>query len=229
MFFYFTRAAVGAGAPFGLAEDFARCACWLSCSGFDPALVCLPALQSLDSGRSSLKGYMIQNDREMQVRSSSALELSVIQVGSFAGDWLFDQKDPEKNLVLENVDIPFLVAAAAGVSGSTKCSIAWNSESCLMNVETNGSWDLFWNGEEFPELTGCSKVKVSKNLTDYSVSNFNHHRQCDFEQAKLHILESGITVGDSWPAVQNFFWRCLVPSNGESRRSGAGAGLIDID
>ena len=35
--FYFTRAAVGGGVPFGLAEDFGRAAIWIAAaSGLDP-------------------------------------------------------------------------------------------------------------------------------------------------------------------------------------------------
>ena len=35
--FYFTRAAVGVGVPYGLAEDFAKSSIWLGICGFDPA------------------------------------------------------------------------------------------------------------------------------------------------------------------------------------------------
>ena len=37
--FYFTRAGVGAGLSFGLAEDFGRSSIWLAVSGLDPARI----------------------------------------------------------------------------------------------------------------------------------------------------------------------------------------------
>ena len=46
---------------------------------------------------------------------------------------------------------------------------------------------------------------------------------------KKKILETGVPVYDSWSDIYSFFKRCLVPSTEESRKSGAGAGLVDTD
>ena len=43
------------------------------------------------------------------------------------------------------------------------------------------------------------------------------------------LLETGVPVYDSWSVIYSFFKRCLVPSTEESRKSGAGAGLVDTD
>ena len=46
---------------------------------------------------------------------------------------------------------------------------------------------------------------------------------------KKKILETGVPVYDSWSEIYSFFKRCLVPSTEESRKLGAGAGLVDTD
>ena len=46
---------------------------------------------------------------------------------------------------------------------------------------------------------------------------------------KKKLLETGVPVYDSWSEIYSFFKRCLVPSTEESRKSGAGAGLVDTD
>ena len=46
---------------------------------------------------------------------------------------------------------------------------------------------------------------------------------------KNKLLETGVPVYDSWSEIYSFFKRCLVPSTKESRKSGAGAGLVATD
>ena len=45
--FYFTRAAVGAGLSFGLAEDFGRSSIWIAACGLDPARITSKTLKFL--------------------------------------------------------------------------------------------------------------------------------------------------------------------------------------
>ena len=49
------------------------------------------------------------------------------------------------------------------------------------------------------------------------------------ERIKKKLLETGVPVYDSWSVIYSFFKRCLVPSTAESRKKGAGAGLVDTD
>ena len=46
--FYFSRAAVGAGLPYGLADEFGRSSIWIAAGGLDPAAITSNALKSLD-------------------------------------------------------------------------------------------------------------------------------------------------------------------------------------
>ena len=46
---------------------------------------------------------------------------------------------------------------------------------------------------------------------------------------KKKLLETGVPVYNSWSVIYSFFERCLVPSTAESHKTGAGAGLVDID
>ena len=46
---------------------------------------------------------------------------------------------------------------------------------------------------------------------------------------KKKLLETGVPVYNSWSVIYSFFKRCLVPSTAKSRKTGAGAGLVDTD
>ena len=46
---------------------------------------------------------------------------------------------------------------------------------------------------------------------------------------KKKLLETGVPVYDSWSVIYSFFKLCLVTSTEESRKTGAGAGLVDTD
>ena len=165
--FYFTRAAVGVGVPFGLAEDFGRSVSWLACSGLDPARICAPVLQSLESGQSSLYPKLNQWNGEALLKPPPDKLLSAIQAGSFASDWIvpMEQKSGKNSyLSAENVDYPFLVAAALGASGCSGWEISWETSSedrFLINYEENRSWDAFWSDRVVPENSGPGRLKIT--------------------------------------------------------------------
>ena len=69
--FYFTRAAAGAGVPFGLAEDFGRAATWIAASGLDPAEMTASALKELECGHSCLKATLAEGNKEILLTAES--------------------------------------------------------------------------------------------------------------------------------------------------------------
>ncbi len=227
--FYCTRAAVGVGAPYGLAEEFAHWAVWFGCSDLDPAPVCLAALKSLDEGRSDLHGKITRKPKEWRLSSNSRKVLSAIQTGCFVTDWLSDQHDDDEELVMEEIDSPFLVAAAVGTATSKACSISWNNDSCRMNFEPNQNWELFWDGENPPEISGPSTVILSMNPELSIPAQLYSNKTCNFEKTRQHSLNQGISTGKEWNSIMTYFKRCLVPSTTKSREVGAGAGLVDTD
>ena len=84
--FYFTRAAVGVGVPYGLAEDFARSSIWIAVSGLDPVKITLPALKSLDEDKSSIQACQTDDNSEIVLSPSENKQLSALQGGSSVCD-----------------------------------------------------------------------------------------------------------------------------------------------
>ena len=233
--FYFTRAAVGVGVPFGLAEDFGRSVSWLACSGLDPASICAPVLQSLESGQSSLYPKLNQWNGEALLKPPPDKLLSAIQAGSFASDWIvpMEQKSGKNSyLSAENVDYPFLVAAALGASGCSGWEISWETSSedrFLINYEENRSWDAFWSDRVVPENSGPGRLKITPADIGEPDHNVWLHREHRSSEDAAVVLETGVAVHESWPVIYSFFKRCLVPSTDDSHQAGAGAGLVDSD
>ena len=233
--FYFTRAAVGGGVPFGLAEDFGRASIWIAASGLDPSGVAVKALNDLDCGNSCLKTNLIETNNEILLTAERSKKLSAIQVGAVACDLISAQTEKQENIryiIAKNVDYPFLVCAALGASNCNGWEISWTTEYEIpysVLICTDGSWKSSWEFENMPEVIDPVDLKIMffnrgkdfcekwEGKTLYSVN------------IKKKVLETGVPVYDSWSEIYSFFKRCLVPSTKESRNKGAGAGLVDID
>ena len=233
--FYFTRAAAGGGVPFGLAEDFGRAAIWIASSGLDPAGMTAIALKELECGQSCLKATLTEGNKEILLTAESGKKLSAIQAGAAVCDLISVQLENPKNMqsiVAENVDCPFLVCAAIGSANYDAWEISWPASEeipCSVLICEDGSWKSSWKGREIPEQVSATDVKVLtvNNREEYydkwdgkTVYSGNNKKQ---------LLETGVPVYESWSVIYSYFSRCLVPSTDESRKTGAGAGLVDTD
>ncbi|MEC7540070.1 MAG: DUF3726 domain-containing protein, partial [SAR324 cluster bacterium] len=96
--FYFTRAAVGARAPFGIAEEFALWSVWMGSSGMDPAPHGNRVLNYLDQEQSTLQGKLSQNSKNMHLYSTTDQFLSALQAGCFVGDWLGEDQETDPSI-----------------------------------------------------------------------------------------------------------------------------------
>ena len=235
IFFYFTRAAIGGGVPFGLAEDFGHAAIWIAASGLDPALITSNALKELDCGHSSMKTTITEGKEEILLTADSGKKLSAIQAGAAVCDLISERTENPKNIqsiIAEKVDVPFLVCAALGAAAYDRWEISWSASddtTCSVLICEDGSWESSWKGRKIPEVIDGVDVKVifMNNCEDY----YEKWDGKTFYSStnKKKILETGVPVYDSWSDIYSFFKRCLVPSTEESRKSGAGAGLVDTD
>jgi len=233
--FYFTRAAAGGGVPFGLAEDFGRAATWIASSGFDPAEVTAIALKELECGQSCLKASLTERKNEILLTAESGKKLSAIQAGSAVCDLISARpKNPKimQNIIAEKVDCPILVCAALGAADYDSWEISWLASDdipCSVLICEDGNWKSSWNGRNIPEVIDAVDVKVI-----FVDNHENYYEKWDGKifysiNNKKILLETGVPVYDSWSVIYSFFKRCLVPSTEESRKSGAGAGLVDTD
>ena len=233
--FYFTRAAVGGGVPFGLAEVFGCAAIWIAASGLDPVGITASALKELEYGQSCIKTNLKDVNNKIILTSERRKKLSAIHAGSAVCDLISEQYGKQKKnkcIIVEKVDFPFLICAALGAANCNGWEISWcfkNNIQYSVLICDDGSWKSSWECSKIPELNDAVDVKIiffsnRKDLikkwggkTFYSYNN------------KQKLLETGVPVSDSWPVIYSYFQRCLVPSTEESRKTGAGAGLLDKD
>ena len=235
IFFYFTRAATGGGVPYGLAEDFGHAAIWIAASGLDPALVTSKALKELDCGQSSLKTTITEGKEEILLTADSGKNLSAIQAGIAVCDLISTHPEILKNrqsIIAEKVDCPLLVCAALGAADFDGWEISWPATDASLSsvlICEEGSWRSSWNGSMFPEVEDGVDVKV---IFVNKYEGYSGKWECSkfySGKNKKKLLETGVPVYNSWSVIYSFFERCLVPSTAESRKTGAGAGLVDID
>ena len=142
--FYFTRAAVGVGVPYGLAEDFAKSSIILALYGFDPAKIAYPALKSIDEGKSSIKIFQSENDNETFFFPLKSKQISALQGSAIICDYIssFSKNSViTKKFVLKNVDCPLLIVAAIGNNNSVNWKVSWkdqNSKIIIFYIFKNG-------------------------------------------------------------------------------------------
>ena len=235
IFFYFTRAATGGGVPFGLAEDFGRSATWIAASGLDPAMITSSALKELDCGYSCLKTTITEGNKEILLKAESGKKLSAIQAGAAVCDLITAHPEIQNNkqsIIAEKVDCPLLVCAALGAANFNGWELSWasvNDTQCSVLICEEGSWKSSWNGYMIPEVIDGVDVKIL--FANKFEGNYKKWQSSTFFSGKnkKKLLETGVPVYDSWPVIYSFFKRCLVPSTEESRKTGAGAGLVDTD
>ena len=121
--FYFTRAAVGAGAPFGIGEDFAEASKALAYLSFDPAQAAVPALRGLGCGQSGTSLSLRTVGDAIHLGSSDGLAMSALYAGPVIADRLSIEAGcgRERHLRLDDTDQPLLVLGA-GCRGGHRCS-----------------------------------------------------------------------------------------------------------
>ncbi len=232
--FFFTRAAVGAGTPFGLGEDFAKAAIWLASLGSDPASVVAPALRSLANGESDSKTISRQDETVTRYLSSESKPLSSIYAGPVVADWLGVAAAASKDarVVLENVDQPALIpayVAAVQINGGL-AKITWEStggNATRIEIDSDGVNVFAEKGQmDFITCGPCDVVVALSRKTSSSDSSGT----TEVALSRPDIVKEGVNVGaEPWAIVFGFFRKCLVPSSDKSRQQGAGAGLTDND
>lgn len=233
--FYFSRAALGVGLPYGLADDYGRSSIWIAAGGLDPAAFTLNALKSLDEAQSSLSAIKTENAAETVLRSSGEKKLSSLLAGPTVCDWISAKElDSSKNKYFsaKNVDQPFLLVAAVGALNSGSWEISWqDSKGTLYAVLTDehGIWKTSWDSTDISLMSGAADVTIrSVERSLFNADKWNGKKSYS-EKNRERVLETGVQVYETWPIIHSFFSRGLVPSTDESRKSGAGAGLVETD
>jgi hypothetical protein len=223
--FYFTRAAVGAGAPFGLGEEMSAAAIWLAGHGYDAAREVSPALNSLANGSSSSE--IVISHEPGQFNFSSAVDdpLSVIYAGPAIADKLvIAATNSQPALITVNqVDQPALLVAylasriKRGVMRLTFTTPTAGADRVTIELDINGEWT--------PRIDDLLPAAVKSIEIHFQPNSAG--KMCP---DPVYDICHGINIdATSWTIIYGYFHKCLVPSTDISRIQGAGAGLTDND
>ena len=218
------KAALGAGLPYGLAEDTGRAGAWLAARGLPGVVDCVAALEQMENeGSRSLEFregrdvLLIQNPASALLLGpamADRLRLAGAGMGSFRVEAVC-------------VDSPFLCLAALAVA----------FEDC------EHPFTLAWGASTAPEVNACGNgegVQLCRDaprgpgdifavLGDGTLTE-NVKTGPDLEVLRCESLETGVPVDrEAWKRVNRLAARILVPATELSRLAGAGAGTSDND
>lgn len=229
--FYFTRAAVGAGAPFGLGEDFAETSKWVAFLGLDPAAAAVPALRGLADGGSGIALTLRRAETVISVESGDGRILSAIYAGPVVADRLLVEAahGEECRLALDATDQPLLIAAAvvsAGISAS-RIAVSWRSPNAgrIVVELSHGTATLTGLNAAAIAAPDPARVEIVLNGAGGESPPSSHTRTIRLADSRSGAAERGVVMdGAARLTVYDYFSRCLVPSTGRSRIEGAGAG-----
>lgn len=234
--FFFTRAAVGAGAPFGIGEDFAKAAMWLAFFGADPSAVAAPALTGLAAGESGARLRLNDADGGLCIGGVDDGVLSAIYAGPAVADRLAveAEKGTECRILVQNVDQPALIAAAVAAAeiGAERIVVSWRATEGGNTVVdlSGGGVEIIGDGGSAYAAARASDVEIVLNGDAAGDGRSLRVTAADFADGKARATSDGVTVGDrTWSTLFGYFRKCLVPSTDRSRVAGAGAGLTDND
>ena len=228
------KAAVGRGAPHGIAEDLADAVCWLNSLGFDGVSCAVDCLTHWPSDTSAVRllrdetGLILEN-----VKPGTAA--SALLAGPALGDLLQTGAVPDSGFSV-SVDVPLLALAAVAQTCARLKRRAWlmihlqgqaviadcNEETCQLITVT-------------PQLTitapPATEVTLWPSHPDQSSGDIGALiNQEEFSRRRNRALTKGLEVCDgSLEQLEAWAALTLVPESDRSRETGAGAGLLDND
>ena len=232
--FVLTRAAVGAGAPFGMGEVFAKASACLACLGLDPAEAAVPALRGLADGDSSGELVLRDGHEAAHVQARDGQMLSAIFAGPVVADRLSIEstRGGQCRLVLDETDQPLLIAAAVAAADidTGRITVSWLSPGGGRVVVELADGMVMLPGPDGRgiEAAGPARVDIALNQTAAMTRLQSYPAARRLADGRRHAVERGVVVdGLAWSTVVGFFGKCLVPSTAQARSRGAGAGSID--
>ena len=228
------KAAVGRGAPHGIAEDLADAVCWLNSLSFDGVSCAVDCLAHWPSDTSAVRLLRDENGLTLETENTDTAA-SALFAGPALGDLLQTGAVPDSGFSV-SVDVPLLALAAVAQTCARLKRRAWlmihlqgqaviadcNEETCQLITVT-------------PQLTitapPVTEVTLWPSQPDQSSSEIGaliNHKE--FSQRRNRALTKGLEVCDgSLEQLEAWAALTLVPESDRSRETGAGAGLLDND
>ena len=228
------KAAVGRGAPHGIAEDLADAVCWLDSLSFDGVSCAVDCLAHWPSDTPAVRLLRDENGLVLETAKPDTAA-SALFAGPALGDLLQTGAVPDSGFSV-SVDVPLLALAAVAQTCARLKRRAWlmihlqgqaviadcNEETCQLITVT-------------PQLTitapPATEVTLWPSQPDQNSGNIGCLiNQEEFSRRRNRALTKGLEVCDgSLEQLEAWAALTLVPESDRSRETGAGAGLLDND
>lgn len=224
--FFVTRAAVGVGVFYGVAEDFSKAVIWATRCGLDPAVAALSCLKRLDSNPDCALMTMIETDTKWIFRGKKGLSATYAAT-ALTDFWPLTTSD-DHEIIVCGVDNPLIVASALGLENNLSGVVEWPGVKIVFSENHGAEIDATDINSLFsPKLVDLKVSTCAQSYCGPTVFSLDPRQQ---DLASDEMLNTGIHVDEkSWRGIISLFERCLVTSNQHSQLSGAGAGLLDND
>ncbi len=224
--FVVTRAAVGVGVPFGVAEDFAATVIWAARCGLDPAAASISCLGVLELFPQRSRVRLTDNGEMWQFDGVDGLSAAY---GGLAISDFWQLPDCQGRIIkVLDVDHPLLATAAFRVVGTISAIVEWDN--VRVDFGGNGAVKILASDRAAVLSTAPSDITVRRHTAPPEWSIGYQMTTADLDDGARKAAEEGISVdAGAWARLTELFRRCLVPSSEQSRRAGAGAGLVDKD
>ena len=206
-------AALGRNVPVGLADDLAKAAMVLAAAGIDPLKNIVSALERLD-------------EHHRWGNMSDSVSLSVIEAGPVLSDSLvIGEPVLRPNAVFDN---PVLLAGyLCHAPISPQLKLGWQScgSDCVLVVGESGLSSILADGLETLHVETAVDLSYRSTVEPPELISADAIRQ-----NRVNTREQGVELSEAhWHSLWRFTRQALSKSSEESRLSGAGASLVDID
>ena len=228
------KAAVGRGAPHGIAEDLADAVCWLSSLSFDGVACAVDCLVDWPSDTPSVQ--LVRDETELVLEpAKQGTVASVLLAGPALGDLLQAGTVPDSGFTI-SVDVPLLVVAVVAQTCARLKRRAWlrirlegqaviadcNQETCQIIAVTEQSAITESSGSEVTLWPNQPDQDVGTTECLITHEEFVRRRDTALTEG-LDVCEDSLKQLELWAALT------LVRESDRSRETGAGAGLLDND
>ena len=228
------KAAVGRGAPHGIAEDLADAVCWLDSLSFDGVSCAVDCLAHWPSDTPVVRLLRDENGLVLETAKPDTVA-SALFAGPALGDLLQTGAVPDAGFSV-SVDVPLLVLAAVAQTCVRLKRRAWlmihlqgqaviahcNQETCQIITVAQR---ITITAQQATEVTlWPSQPDQSNGTIEYLINQEEFSRRRNRALTKgLEVCEGSLKQLEAWAALT------LVPESDRSREKGAGAGLLDND
>lgn len=217
------KASIGAGLPYGIAQETGRAAEWLALAGLPALTICAAALEaSLDKtttvgrGTDTGAGWTIApvDDRPLCPCHAGVVAADLINAGS-------------TTIRLGSVSSPVLVVALlATVTDAPGVSVVLGDGDDAARVLIVSPKVSLLRGDDLSTWMSPSDLLIEIAAPTAPSEPVRVYGDAD---DRARVIASGVPTEPASDIIARLFARTLVPASDASRERGAGAGRIDTD